>query len=83
MNYVYIVECSDKTLYVGWTNDIKNRIITHNLGKGAKYTRGRLPVKLVYFESFDTKGEALKREYSLKKLTREKKLNLINQKCND
>ncbi len=83
MNYVYIVECSDKTLYVGWTNDIKNRIITHNLGKGAKYTRGRLPVTLVYFESFDTKGEALKREYSLKKLTREKKLNLINQKCND
>ena len=48
MNYVYILSCSDNTLYTGWTNDLERRINVHSSGKGAKYTRGRLPVKLVY-----------------------------------
>ena len=77
-NYVYILECSDKTLYTGWTVNIENRIKVHNSGNGAKYTRGRTPVKLVYFEEFDGKSEALKRENGIKKLNRKGKLNLIS-----
>jgi putative endonuclease len=73
--FVYIVECSDKTLYTGITTDIERRIKQHNKGKGAKYTRGRGPVALV--KSFErlTKGEALKLEYQIKQLSREEKLN--------
>lgn len=77
-NYVYILKCSDGTLYTGYTNDLKNRLITHNSGKGAKYTRGRLPVRLVYYESFKTKSEATKREYCIKQFSRNKKLKLIS-----
>lgn len=77
MCYVYILECSDKTLYTGWTNNIDNRLKTHLSGRGAKYTRGRLPVKIVYCEKFDNKSEALKREYRIKRLTREDKIKLI------
>ena len=77
MNYIYIIECSDKTLYTGWTTDIKRRLKEHNSGKGAKYTRGRTPVKLKYIEQFDTKQEAMRREYEIKKLTRQKKIDLI------
>ena len=57
MNYTYIVRCSDDTLYTGWTNDLDHRIRMHNEGKGARYTRARRPVTLVYFEIFDTKKE--------------------------
>lgn len=78
MCYVYILECSDKTLYTGWTNDINKRIERHNSGKGAKYTRGRLPVKLIYFELLDNKSLALKREIEIKKLSKKDKLLLIN-----
>ena len=78
MCYVYILECSDKSLYTGWTNDINKRIECHNSGKGAKYTRGRLPVKLVYFELLDNKSLALKREIEIKKLSKKDKLLLIN-----
>jgi putative endonuclease len=74
MYHVYILECRGCTLYVGSTNNIEKRIVTHNAGKGAKYTRGRLPVKLLYTEVFETKGEALKREAVLKRLPRDKKL---------
>ncbi len=74
MYHVYILKCHDGTLYTGSTNDLQKRLETHNLGKGAKYTRGRLPVKLVYSESFATKGEALKREIALKSLPRKEKL---------
>lgn len=74
MYYVYILKCKDKTLYTGSTNDIEKRLEVHNTGKGAKYTRGRLPVKLLYNESFATKGEALKREMAIKRLTRKEKL---------
>ena len=77
MNYVYILSCSDNTLYTGWTNDLERRINVHSSGKGAKYTRGRLPVKLVYFEKFNDKKLAMKREYEIKRLSREEKLKLI------
>ncbi|OPJ56732.1 GIY-YIG nuclease family protein [Alkalithermobacter paradoxus] len=80
MNYVYILECNDKTLYTGYTNNLERRIDTHNKGKGAKYTRYRLPVKLLYFETFSTKSEALKREYQIKKMTRKQKENIIKLK---
>jgi len=77
MNYVYILKCSDRTLYTGYTNDLKKRISAHNKGKGAKYTRGRLPVKLIYFEEYTSKSEALHREFTIKKMNRQNKLNLI------
>ena len=78
MYYVYILECADSTLYIGSTNDIEKRVAVHNLGKtGAKYTKSRRPVVLKYSESHETKGAALKREWELKQLTREKKLELI------
>jgi len=79
MNYVYIVCCADKTLYTGWTKNLDERIKTHNKGMGAKYTRSRLPVNLVYWETFDNKNVALKREFEIKKLTRGQKEKLINQ----
>ncbi|WP_297438693.1 GIY-YIG nuclease family protein [uncultured Clostridium sp.] len=79
MNYTYILECVDKTLYTGWTNNLEKRVIVHNSGKGAKYTRARIPVKLVYFEEFEDKVSAQKREYAIKKLTRANKLELINK----
>ncbi|MGF7060455.1 GIY-YIG nuclease family protein [Brassicibacter mesophilus] len=78
MNYVYIVECSDGTFYTGWTTDINRRIIEHNEGKGAKYTRGRNPIILKHLEEYDTKRQAMKRECEIKKLSREQKIELIN-----
>lgn len=77
MNYTYILECNDGSFYTGWTNNLEKRINCHNKGKGAKYTKGRLPVKLVYFEEFIEKRDAQKREYVIKHLTRNDKLNLI------
>ena len=77
MNYVYIVECNDNTFYTGWTNNLEKRIKAHNDGKGAKYTQGRRPVKLVYFEEFETKQEALKREWFIKHLSRKEKMDII------
>ena len=71
-NYTYIVKCSDETLYTGWTNNLKKRLEAHNSGKGAKYTKNRRPVELVYFEEYDTKQEAMKREYAIKQLSRQK-----------
>ena len=76
-NYVYIVKCGDGSLYTGWTNNLEARIKTHNLGKGGKYTRSRLPVELVYFEGFSSKEEAMKREAAIKKLSRKEKEFLI------
>ena len=76
-NYTYIVECSDHTLYTGWTNDLEKRIRAHNEGKGAKYTKSRRPVRLVYFETFSTKEEAMSREYSIKKMSRQEKIRLF------
>ena len=78
MNYTYILRCADGTLYCGWTNDLEKRLKAHNSGKGAKYTRSRLPVTLVYYEEFETSTEAQKREYQIKRLTRKQKLMLIS-----
>ena len=79
MNYTYIVECSDGSLYTGWTNNIEKRILAHNEGRGARYTRGRTPVRLVHLEEFETKEEAMSREFAIKQLTREQKLKLCNK----
>ena len=75
--YAYIVECADGTLYSGWTNDLEKRVAAHNAGQGAKYTRSRRPVTLRYYEEFEDKSEALRREAALKKLSRAKKQALI------
>lgn len=77
MNYVYILRCSDDSLYTGWTTNLETRFKVHSSGKGAKYTRARLPVKLVYFEEYQDKREAQRREYAIKKLSRIEKLKLI------
>lgn len=78
MYFVYILECSDKSLYTGITNNIENRMKLHRLGKGSKYVRSRLPFKLIYSKEFEDKSLALKRELEIKKLTRKEKLNLVN-----
>ena len=78
-NYTYILKCADETLYCGWTNDLEKRLKAHNDGKGAKYTRSRLPVTLVYYEEFEAAKEAQKREYQIKKLSRKEKLKLIEK----
>lgn len=80
MHYIYIVECCDETLYTGYTTDLDRRVKTHNEKKGAKYTRGRTPVVLKYYEEFDNKGDAMKREIQIKGMPKEKKLILINNK---
>ncbi len=77
-NYVYILRCSDGTLYTGWTTDLEARIKNHNSGNGAKYTRSRRPVKLIYYEEVSDKSAALKREAAIKKLPRNKKFELIS-----
>ena len=77
MNWVYILKCGDGSLYTGWTNDLERRLQTHAAGRGARYTRSRLPVELVYAEILPTKSEALRREAALKRLRRIKKLELI------
>lgn len=78
-NYTYIVRCKDDSLYTGWTNNLEKRIQNHNDGKGAKYTRARRPVELVYYEKFQTKQEAMRREWEIKQLTRKDKLKLIQK----
>lgn len=76
--YVYILECADNTFYCGYTTNLEKRIITHNTSKtGAKYTKSRRPVKLVYYEEFFSLGEALKREYAVKQLKKAEKATLI------
>ena len=80
MNYTYIVRCKDGSLYTGWTNDIEKRIKAHNEGKGAKYTKSRRPVKLVYYEEFQTKEEAMKREYAIKHMRRKEKEKIIGDR---
>ena len=77
--YVYLLRCADGTLYTGYTDDPVRRTRVHNAGKGAKYTRARLPVELVYQEACADKSAALRREYEIKQLTRVQKLKLIEQ----
>jgi putative endonuclease len=76
-HFVYIAECGDGTYYTGYTTDIENREKVHNEGKGAKYTRSRLPVRIVYFESLPSKSEALKREAAVKRMRRSAKIKMI------
>ena len=71
--YMYVVECRDSSYYTGYTTDVKKRIAVHNSGKGAKYTRARLPVKLIYVEGFDSKEEAMSAEALLKRKKRPQK----------
>lgn len=77
MNYTYILRCGDGSLYTGWTNHLEKRIADHNAGRGAKYTKAHLPVTLAYYEVFETKEEAMKRECAIKKLTRAQKEQLV------
>lgn len=74
---VYLLECADGTLYCGITNDLDARTAAHNAGKGARYTRGRTPLRVVWHEGGLTRGDALRREHAVKRLTREAKLRLI------
>ena len=76
-NYTYILRCADGTFYTGWTTDLTRRVDVHNSGQGAKYTRARRPVELVYYETFDTRQDAMQRECAIKKLTREQKGALV------
>ena len=77
MNYVYLLRCSDGSLYCGWTTDPAARVEAHNRGKGAKYTRSRLPVELVYLEAYEDRHEALSREWHLKRMSHNEKKKLI------
>jgi len=76
MNYVYLLRCRDGSLYCGWTTDLSARLLAHNEGRGAKYTRSRRPVELVYYEEFEDRHAALSREWHIKQLSREEKLAL-------
>ncbi len=80
MHFIYILKCADGTLYTGYTNDLKKRVLAHNtLKTAAKYTRARRPVKLVYSEKFRTVGKAMRREWEIKKMRREEKVELIKR----
>ena len=76
--YIYILRCGDDTLYTGITDDVEKRFAAHCAGKGAKYTRGRGPLTLVYTEEAENKSAALKREHVIKKLSRAEKLKLFS-----
>ena len=80
MNYTYILRCSDGSLYTGWTNDLENRLRAHNSGRGARYTKSRLPAELVYYEKFGSREEAMSREWHIKRLSRAEKLRLIESR---
>ncbi|MGM9564435.1 GIY-YIG nuclease family protein [Evtepia sp.] len=77
-NFTYILRCADGTYYTGWTNNLEKRLAAHNAGVASKYTRSRRPVELVYHECFETKAEAMSREWRIKQLTRAQKEALIN-----
>ena len=79
MNWVYILRCGDGTLYTGWTNDLEKRLKAHAAGRGAKYTRSRLPVEPVYREALPDRGGAMRREAQIKRQTRSEKLTLIQE----
>ena len=76
--FIYILRCADNSLYCGWSNDVFKRLKIHNTGKGAKYTRARLPVDLVYFEVYENKIYAMKREYEIKHMTKKEKERLLD-----
>lgn len=79
MPFVYILECADGTLYTGWTTDLERRLEEHNSGRGARYTRGRRPVELIYYEEVADQSTALRREAAIRRLHRSAKLDLIRR----
>ena len=83
MNYTYMLRCRDNSLYTGWTNNIEKRLEDHNNGRGAKYTKARCPVELVYYELFETKEEAMRREWQIKQLKKSEKEELIKKACQE
>lgn len=82
-HFFYVLTCKDGSLYGGYTTSLERRVMQHNEGKGAKYTRGRGPVKLTYFKSFDNKGDALRAEHHFKSLTRKKKVEFLIRETGD
>ena len=82
MNYVYLLRCADGSLYCGWTTDPEARLAAHNEGRGAKYTRSRLPVRLVYAEEHEERKDAMRREVLIKQLSRQEKLKLLESELN-
>ncbi|MCY8233837.1 GIY-YIG nuclease family protein [Priestia endophytica] len=82
-HFFYVLECRDKSFYGGYTNNMERRLAVHNEGKGAKYTRARRPVILLYKEEFETKSEAMKAEYAFKKLTRREKERFLEERKNE
>ena len=79
MNYVYLLRCADGSLYCGWTTDPEARLAAHGSGRGAKYTRSRLPVELVYTEEYEDRHEALSREWHIKRMSHAEKEKLIER----
>lgn len=79
----YVLECADKSLYAGYTTDLERRVSQHNAGKGAKYTRTRVPVHCVYYETFETKREAMQKEYAFKQLKRKEKMEYIGREIHE
>ena len=80
LNYVYLLRCADGSLYCGWTTDPEARLAAHNSGRGAKYTRSRLPAELVYTEAYEDRHEALSREWHIKRMSHTEKEKLIGLK---
>ena len=83
MNYTYILRCRDNSLYTGWTNNLDKRVEDHHAGRGAKYTKYRGPVELVYYEMFETKEEAMRREWQIKQLKKNEKEELVKKACQE
>lgn len=80
MHYTYMLKCKDNTYYTGYTNDLEKRLKAHNEGKGAKYTKGRGPVELIYYEEYEDKHTAMRREWEIKRLTRKEKEEMIQSR---
>ena len=78
-HYFYVLECSDNSLYAGYTNHLEKRVATHNAGKGAKYTKARGPVRCIYYETFETKQQAMRAEYAFKQLRRSDKIKYMRR----
>ena len=83
MHYTYMLKCKDNTYYIGYTNDLQKRLKAHNEGKGAKYTKGRGPVELIYYEEFEDKSVAMRREWEMKRLSKSQKEELRKSMKND
>ena len=81
--YCYMLECKDGSFYTGWTNNLEKRLRDHNSGKGARYTRSRLPVTLVYFEDLKNRADAMKREREIKKMNHKSKLKMVDTFTDD